>query len=348
MKRTIRLNERDLHSIISESVRRTINEMWDDEFDSEQMEMYRQSIEADHIAKDVENGVYDDQLDQILNNGACDYFGLDTDLLEDEWITDAAVERKCVIDKDFALKYGHNPGNPNFGSDAHPSHASYMERYQGNENRFDWPSYQPALSDDYWKDAASRDLGQKLPNTFTKKGEFRKVKDLPSRFAKDLYGTDQADKRPLHRKGSLNRVGMPESRMRNIVRESVNKVLSEMSLHKGSSVHRHSSGNWAPSGEGWKWKYDGDRVDRYLWRMKKDAEKAGCVGPHKFPMAKWFGDNAYNYFNYISEYGGDLEHVPCITNEEDDYEMSPEDLYRAIDELCYGNEIGYDNMRTFG
>ena len=171
-----------------------------------------------------------------------------------------------VIDKDFALKYGHNPGNPNFGSDAHPSHASYMERYQGNENRFDWPSYQPALSDDYWKDAVSRDLGQKLPNTFTKNGEFRKVKDVPSRFAKDLYGTDQADKRPLHRKGSLNRVGMPESRMRNIVRESVNKVLAEMSLHKGSSVHRHSSGNWAPSGEGWKWKYDGDRVDRYLWR----------------------------------------------------------------------------------
>ena len=146
------------------------------------------------------------------------------------------------------------------------------------------------------------------------------------------------------------RVKINERQLTQIVSESVKRILNEMSLHNihSKSTYDPNAGSWAPEGKDWKWAYDGDKNDRYLWRMKKDAENDGCVGPHRFPMASWFGKNAYSYFRYIGEYSGECEHVPYITNPEDDYEMTPEDMYRAIDELNYGNQMGYENHRDFG
>ena len=145
-------------------------------------------------------------------------------------------------------------------------------------------------------------------------------------------------------------VKLTESDLHRIVKESVIRILNEMSLHKGHSVYAHNNDQWAPEGDEWKWGYDGDRVDRYLWRMKKDAQNDDCCGPKGFPMASWFARNAKDYFRYIGEYSGDLPHLPFVgdvSKPEDDYEMSPEDLYRAIDELCYGDSCGYDNYRAF-
>ena len=65
-----------------------------------------------------------------------------------------------------------------------------------------------------------RDWGKKFPHTLTKKGRIRRnLGKLPSNHQKDLYGTDQADKRPLHRKGSLNRA-LDES-----IRRAIRKTL---------------------------------------------------------------------------------------------------------------------------
>lgn len=119
-----------------------------------------------------------------------------------------------------------------------------------------------------------------------------------------------------------------------------------MSLHKGRQVYTNNTGDPTPDGNDWKWKYDGDTIDRYLWRMKKDAQREGGSGPHGFPMAHWFTKNYKNYFNFLYYLGGD---IPIATAGVDypDYEMSPEELYKEIDELWYANQIGYDNYRTF-
>lgn len=41
---------------------------------------------------------------------------------------------------------------------------------------------------------------------------------------------------------------------------------------KTKSSYSFNQGSWAPSGDDWKWKYTGDIVDRYMWRMKKEAQ----------------------------------------------------------------------------
>ena len=55
------------------------------------------------------------------------------------------------------------------------------------------------------------------------------------------------------------------------------------------------------------WKYDGDTIDRYLWRMKKEAQSDGGAGPNGFPMAHWFAKNYRRYFKYLHLYTGDIE-----------------------------------------
>jgi len=41
---------------------------------------------------------------------------------------------------------------------------------------------------------------------------------------------------------------------------------------KTKANYSFNQGTWAPSGDDWKWKYTGDLVDRYMWRLKKEAE----------------------------------------------------------------------------
>ena len=144
-----------------------------------------------------------------------------------------------------------------------------------------------------------------------------------------------------------NTIRLNESTLNRIIKESVRNVLNEMSLHKGSKVYTNNTGDPTPDGDDWKWKYDGDTIDRYLWRMKKEAQSDGGAGPKGFPMAHWFAKNYRRYFKYLDEYSGDIVIAPT-TVDYPDYEMSPEELYKSIDELWYANQIGYDNERCFG
>lgn len=142
-----------------------------------------------------------------------------------------------------------------------------------------------------------------------------------------------------------NTIRLNESMLHRIIKESVKNVLNEMSLHKGRQVYTNTNPNGDPNDDGWKWKYDGDTIDRYLWRMKKEAQSEGGSGPKGFPMAHWFTRNYRRYFKYARYQDPDivLDIVPDV--DEPDYEMSPEELYKTIDELWYANKIGYDVYR---
>lgn len=129
-----------------------------------------------------------------------------------------------------------------------------------------------------------------------------------------------------------NTIRLNESMLHRIIKESVRNVLNEMSLHKDHN------------GNDCKWNYDGDTIDRYLWRMKKEAQSDGGAGPNGFPMAHWFAKNYRRYFKYLHLYSGDIVIAPT-TVDYPDYEMSPEELYKSIDELWYANQIGYDDYR---
>ena len=214
MKKRIRLSESDLHRVIKESVKRVINEHAldsDDYFYDEFYEMDQDNSRAANIARAIERGDYDDKLDKIVKYGPGDYFDIEAENQNYDWVNDAAHERKCLIDKDYAMKYGHNPDNPNWLSQAHRSHSASQERYgvHTNINRFNRKQRGSVLSDRYWQDKENREAGAKFPHTLKKNGSIRKGNDklpnLKSNLEKDTIGTDQADKRPLHRKGSLNR-----------------------------------------------------------------------------------------------------------------------------------------------
>ena len=141
-----------------------------------------------------------------------------------------------------------------------------------------------------------------------------------------------------------NTIRLNESMIHRIIKESVKNVLKEMSLHKGRQVYTGNTGDPTPDGDDWKWKYDGDTIDRYLWRMKKEAQSDGGAGPNGFPMAHWFAKNYRRYFKYLHLYTGDIVIAPT-TVDYPDYEMSPEELYKSIEELRYANQIGYDDYR---
>lgn len=226
-KNRIRLTESKLHGIIKESVKRVLKEMYSDldpyedldPYDYEKMmdNDYRERGEQAYF--DIMNGVYDDLVPQWASGERSVYDDLDLDIdLGGEDLQDAVNDRDFVIDKSSALKYGRNPSD-------YPSEKKRFEtKYPKDEN----PNIKnrrntsDVLSDEYWEDKEMRDFGEKHPLATTKKGRFRNLGNadkLASNLQKDLYGTDQADKRPLHRKGSLNRA-LDES-----IRRAIRKAL---------------------------------------------------------------------------------------------------------------------------
>ena len=181
MKKRIRLTESDLHEIVKESVKRVIREY--NEYDGFEPE-YDFDDDVSDIINRINRGDYDDKLDQIMK----DPFGYYND--EGVDIIQAADDRKCVLDKNYAIKYGEDPDKPLF-----------IPRYHPN------PFKPNALGDEYWQDKEAQEAAAKYPSMLTKKGILRKRKgkSIADIVNKGVYGTDQADKRPLHRKGSLNR-----------------------------------------------------------------------------------------------------------------------------------------------
>ena len=173
---------------------------------------------AERAYDEIMNGVYDDKVPQWASGERDVYNDLDLDIdLGGEGIQDAVNDRYFVIDKSSALKYGQNPSD-------YPSSKKWHETYypkDGNPNIKNRRNTSDVLSDEYWKDKEMRDTAKKYPHSFKKNGvmrnyDFNKFRD---NLEKDVYGTDQADKRPLHRKGSLNRA-LDES-----IRRAIRKAL---------------------------------------------------------------------------------------------------------------------------
>jgi len=76
----------------------------------------------------------------------------------------------------------------------------------------------------FWnpKDTRAYKYTKDLDKIHKEEDKFKKAEDLKTQRA-----LDAADKRPLHRKGSLNRVGMDENVIGKLVSESIKKVLNE-------------------------------------------------------------------------------------------------------------------------
>ena len=226
MKRAnkIRLTESQLHRVIKESVKKIVKEIayrevpirnsegevidtggWydpDDYYDpnEEWTEWAENQGRAERISTRIKNGDYDDKLDSLDS----EYFGLNYNNGGD-WVDDTIHSRRCLIDKNYAMKYGEEPGTYNkytvaSEKDSPKDKNININHYKWNDNR--------ALSDEYWKEHDAQRFHKAFPSIIKKNGELRKWKDendLQNRIWKDIIGTDQFDKRPLHRKGSLNR-----------------------------------------------------------------------------------------------------------------------------------------------
>lgn len=234
-KNRIRLTESKLHGIIKESVKRVLKETYSyldpyedlDPYDYERMMYNDYHARGEEAYSDIMNGVYDDLVPQWADEERCVYDDLNLDVDYSDDIMDAVLDRLFIIDKSAALKYGKNPSD-------YPRNKKYSEtRYpkDGNPNIKDYNRYySDALSDESWEDKENRDYAKKYPHSFKKNGEWRYYdyengggftnhRKISDNLAKDLIGTDQADKRPLHRKGSLNRA-LDES-----IRRAIRKML---------------------------------------------------------------------------------------------------------------------------
>ena len=167
----------------------------------------------------LNSGIYDNIVPQWASGERSVYDDLDLDIdLCGVDLQDAVNDRCFVIDKSSAFKYGQNPSD--YPSTKKWSETNYPKDGNPNIKNRRTRNASDVLSDEYWEDKEMRDWGKKFPHTLTKKGRIRRnLGKLPSNHQKDLYGTDQADKRPLHRKGSLNRA-LDES-----IRRAIRKTL---------------------------------------------------------------------------------------------------------------------------
>lgn len=137
-----------------------------------------------------------------------------------------------------------------------------------------------------------------------------------------------------------NTIRLNESTLNRVIKESVKRVLKEMSLHNDSPVYTNNTGDAQPNGDDLKWNYDGDTIDKLILGIKKDAQKEGGSGPNGFPMAHWFAKNYKYYYPGLDYIDNDsfLVFVPDV--DEPDYEMTPKELYKTLVGLFMYNQIG--------
>ncbi len=191
MKQTIKLRESELKRMIAESVKRVINEM-----DANSDDLDEQKRIAKEICQSIETGEYDDKLDDILQNKSWRVFNLGAQFNFYERIDDAAYERKCLIDKEFALSHGKDADYPDHNSVFHPNYTEIGMKHMANPNKYD------SHNTDYLMWRHNQNMKERMKN--------QRIKD--KRWQKS------ADLRPLgNRKGSLNRA----------MDETINRIVSE-------------------------------------------------------------------------------------------------------------------------
>lgn len=209
----VRLTENQLNRLITESVKKALNE-----YDPDDYYLNQQS----YISKDILDGMYDDKLfdDRFVNDLLEDYDDL-------EWggrIKSAIEDRRKEIDRDYAMEYGYKTyDDKDVNYEKNYRLDDYLYNYGINSNG------DPKLDDTYWKDHEKR-KDPMYDIKFKKNGERRSVGSTIRKFDKEFGWKFDANEKPLHRKGSMNRDLMNidkqnESRLHRIVSESINRVL---------------------------------------------------------------------------------------------------------------------------
>lgn len=105
------------------------------------------------------------------------------------------------------------------------------------------------------------------------------------------------------------RIKLTESALHRIIKESVKSVLSEDFINDGE------------------WKYQGTKVDKYMWALKKDAEKKNQTREDGWPSVQYL----QNWYDYATnEVDSDLSEFDINY---DDYSLSS--LWSAVDSFLY-------------
>ena len=187
MKKLVRLTESDLHRIVKESVNRILREYdGDDYFAPNYGEKRPEDIIdrlpslSDNAVKKIIDGYFDPSyFESDYSDGFDDYYE----------VIDAAKEEYARRHKDFANKLFTQMNKPTY-----PQSPLHDEGYYKKHRE----------SDMAWNEHDKEIAAKRLPNTVKKNGEELR-KNWEKGLERDTVGTSQADKRPLHRKGSLNR-----------------------------------------------------------------------------------------------------------------------------------------------
>lgn len=115
MKRKIRLTESMLNQIVRECIKESISDEYDDynaESDRSEQLAREESAQMDEIIAKIERGEYDSRLERVIELCRKGYYSkkfpyaFSMEWFPDEEIEDAAKERLCLINKDYAFKKG--------------------------------------------------------------------------------------------------------------------------------------------------------------------------------------------------------------------------------------------------
>ena len=141
------------------------------------------------------------------------------------------------------------------------------------------------------------------------------------------------------------KIKLTENKLKQIVAESVKKVLNEMSLYKGREVY-NSNIPWQ-STDGFKWRYNGDdKIDRYMYRLIKLAKDDGAIGSNGLPTLDYIKRYLLNSFDYLTYERGSEVFVEIFASLQDD-NYTKEDLYQAIANAYYENNYGKELRRRY-
>lgn len=213
-KNTIKLTESELKKVITESVKKILKESM---FDFDEFENYDNAVHnAIYYAQEIRDGVYDDKLtDEKWKDDIIFRYGFDMNNGGERIFNDAIKNRLMVINKDYAwkqidLKRKRDKDMSEYekdewsvwGPDANTNIRELPHKRNG------WLSGNDTeMSKDYMK-LQGKDAHSRVPEFFRKDGKPRTDKQVQrgiNNRSTYVGSLDAANKKPLHRKGSVNR-----------------------------------------------------------------------------------------------------------------------------------------------
>ena len=232
-KNTIRLTESELKRVISESVKRVLNEVhieyneygeplyvegdpedYGDDFYDEEEEMYYRQSRAQKLAREIKDGQWDNE---IFNEKWYNKYVDTLDINDGSFprVDDAVKARRMALDKDYAWKQiGYQRKWDKDRADYEKD--TYLVFGQGaNSNIVDkawrrqsWIDGTDNMANGDFRKLQSKRIAKQFPELFRKDGELRTPKQMDKGINnRSTYvgASKAADKTMLHRKGSANR-----------------------------------------------------------------------------------------------------------------------------------------------